>query len=232
MINIAVMNTKSLSRGDQTREALLSAALDAFGRSGFDAASTRAIAEAAGVNQALIGYHFGGKQGLYLGVFAQIVHRMQGRMVPVADEVLRRLDAAPEDPVLRRDLALELMLDVFDAYTDLISEASSAGWVRLVLREQQDPTEAFALLYDNIFSRLLALLGRLVALAAGLDAASETCRIRTLMLLGQVLIFFIARSTTARYMAWGPPGPDTIAAIKQQLRLVLTSQFSQGVAAS
>jgi hypothetical protein len=124
------------------------------------------------------------------------------------------------------------MLDMFDAYTDLISEASSAGWVRLVLREQQDPTEAFALLYDNIFSRLLALLGRLVALAAGLDAASETCRIRTLMILGQVLIFFIARGMTALYLEWGPPGPDTIAAIRRQFRLVLASQFSQGVAAS
>jgi AcrR family transcriptional regulator len=228
----SMANTKPASRGDQTREALLLAALDVFGHSGFDAASTRAIAQAAGVNQALIGYHFGGKQGLYLGVFEHIVSRMQGRMAPVADAVLRRLEAAPDDPVQRRDLALGLVLELFDAYTDLISEASAAGWVRLVLREQQDPTEAFQLLYDTIFSRLLALLGRLVAMASGLDEADQTCRVRTLMLLGQVLIFFIARGTTARYLQWGPPGPDTIAAIKQQLRLLLAAQFSQGVALS
>lgn len=225
-------NRKPASRGDQTREALLLAALDVFGHSGFDAASTRAIAQAAGVNQALIGYHFGGKQGLYLGVFEHIVSRMQGRMAPVADAVLRQLEAAPDDPLQRRDLALGLVLEMFDAYTDLISEASAAGWVRLVLREQQDPTEAFQLLYDTIFSRLLALLGRLVAMASGLDEAEETCRVRTLMLLGQVLIFFIARGTTARYLEWGPPGSDTIAAIKQQLRLVLAAQFSRGVALS
>jgi hypothetical protein len=52
------------------------------------------------------------------------------------------------------------------------------------------------------------------------------------MILGQLLIFFIARGTTARYLEWGPPGPDTIAAIKQQFRLVLASQFSLGVTTS
>jgi len=222
---------KPPSRGDQTREALLLAALDVFGRSGFDAASTRAIARAAGVNQALIGYHFGGKQGLYLGVFEHIVSQMQLRMAPVAGEVLRCLDTAPDNPAERRDLAMRLMLDIFDAYTNMIGDPSSAGWVRLILREQQDPTQAFQLLYDNIFSRLLALLARLVAMASGLEQTSETCRIRTLMILGQILIFFIARGTTTRYMDWGPPGPETIAAIKRQFHLVLASQFSQGVAA-
>jgi AcrR family transcriptional regulator len=226
-----MQDTRPLSRGDQTRETLLLAALDVFGRSGFDAASTRAIAQAAGVNQALIGYHFGGKQGLYLGVFEHIVSQMRLRMAPVADEVLRQLEAAPGDEAGRRDLALRLMLDVFDAYTGMIGDPAAVGWVRLILREQQDPTEAFKRLYDHIFSRLLALLARLVALASGLDESSEACRIRTLMILGQVMIFFIARGTTSRYMAWGPISPDTIAAMKQQFRTVLASQFSPGAPA-
>ncbi|HET6470821.1 MAG TPA: TetR family transcriptional regulator, partial [Pseudomonadales bacterium] len=45
----------SSTRGDQTREALIDAAIEIFGRDGFRAASTRSIADAAGVNQALIG---------------------------------------------------------------------------------------------------------------------------------------------------------------------------------
>ena len=36
-----------LSRGEKTRDALLAAAMDIFGHSGYDAASTRAIAKAA-----------------------------------------------------------------------------------------------------------------------------------------------------------------------------------------
>ena len=76
--------TKPSSRSDQTRETLILAALQVFGRYGFDGASTRAIAKAAGVNLALIGYHFGGKRGLYLAVFEHIGRQMQQRMVPVA----------------------------------------------------------------------------------------------------------------------------------------------------
>ena len=230
---MAVMTTaKPLSRGDQTRELLILAALDVFGHSGFDAASTRAIAQAAGVNQALIGYHFGGKHGLYLAVFEHIVSQMQQRMVPVGDEVMRRLQFAPQNPAARRDLALELMLLMFDAYTDMIGDRAAAGWVRLILREQQDPTEAFQLLYDTIFSRLLELLAQLVAVASGVEPGAEACRVRALMLLGQVLIFFIARGTTARYLEWTTFSPGTIAALKQQFHLALESHFRQGVATS
>jgi AcrR family transcriptional regulator len=221
---------KPPSRGDQTRETLLKAALEVFGRSGFDAASTRAIAEKAGVNQALIGYHFGGKQGLYLGVFEHIVGQMQQRMAPVAADVTRRLESAPRDPLGRRDLAVQLMLTVFDAYTDMIGEPAAAGWVRLILREQQDPTEAFQLLYDSIFSRLLALLSRLVATACDIEEASDACHVRTLMILGQVLVFFVARGTTSRYLAWTAVSPDNLAVIKTQFRIMLESQFSHGVA--
>ncbi len=38
---------------------LIRAALNAFGRQGFEAASTRAIAGAAGANLAALPYHFG-----------------------------------------------------------------------------------------------------------------------------------------------------------------------------
>jgi AcrR family transcriptional regulator len=51
-----------------TRNRLLAAGLELFGRDGFDAVTTRQIADAAGVNQAAIPYHFGGKEGVYRAV--------------------------------------------------------------------------------------------------------------------------------------------------------------------
>jgi AcrR family transcriptional regulator len=224
--------TKPTSRGDQTREALIAAALEVFGRSGFDAASTRAIAEAAGVNQALIGYHFGGKQGLYLGVFEHIVAQMREHMSPVAAQVMQRLAAMPEDEPARQTLVLQLLTNIFDAFNDLVAEHAAEGWVRLILREQQDPTAAFQLLYDNVMSAMLGLVTQLVAMATGLEEGSEACRIRALMLLGQVLVFHAARGSTMRHMGWESLTPDHLAALKQQFRLVLQSQFSQGVTPS
>ena len=58
--------TAPASRRDQTRERLLSASLDVFGRLGFDGASTRQLADAAGVNLQAIPYHFGNKEGCLL----------------------------------------------------------------------------------------------------------------------------------------------------------------------
>src|SRR5690242_1948877 len=48
------------------RGRILAAAIQAFARAGFDGASTREIAEAAGVTDPLLFYHFGSKAGLYL----------------------------------------------------------------------------------------------------------------------------------------------------------------------
>ncbi|MET7750022.1 TetR family transcriptional regulator [Micromonospora sp. NPDC005367] len=49
-----------------TREAILSAARSAFAERGFDAASIRAIAAAAGVDPALVHHYFGSKDQLFL----------------------------------------------------------------------------------------------------------------------------------------------------------------------
>ena len=47
------------------KEKLLAAAVPLFAEKGFAAVSIREVAEAAGVNSALISYYFGGKSGLY-----------------------------------------------------------------------------------------------------------------------------------------------------------------------
>jgi AcrR family transcriptional regulator len=52
-------------RAADTRERIVAAALDAFADHGFDGATTRDIAGAAGVPQGLIAYHFAGKEALW-----------------------------------------------------------------------------------------------------------------------------------------------------------------------
>jgi AcrR family transcriptional regulator len=53
---------------EATREALIAAATDLFAEHGFDGVRVEQIAEASGVNKALINYHFGGKAGLYKAI--------------------------------------------------------------------------------------------------------------------------------------------------------------------
>src|SRR5687768_4115179 len=68
------------ARGDRTAQLLLAAARTAFADRGHAGASVRDIATAAGVNPALVGYHFGGKDGLYRRVLDDAMSALRDRM--------------------------------------------------------------------------------------------------------------------------------------------------------
>lgn len=58
-------NSTSGSRSEQTRAAILKAAIHEFGTHGLSGARTDAIAQASGANKALLYYYFKNKEGLY-----------------------------------------------------------------------------------------------------------------------------------------------------------------------
>jgi AcrR family transcriptional regulator len=93
---------------EATREALLASGTALFAECGFDGTSVDAIARKAGVNKAMINYHFGGKRKLYLAIFAstfaEIVERVDGLRQasrPPA-ELLREFVAIFADMAVRR----------------------------------------------------------------------------------------------------------------------------------
>ncbi|MDQ1462294.1 MAG: hypothetical protein QOI08_3778 [Actinomycetota bacterium] len=66
--------------GIETRRAILDAALDLFSERSFDGASTRAIAEQAGITQPLLNYHFAGKEELWRAVVDDVFERFRMSM--------------------------------------------------------------------------------------------------------------------------------------------------------
>jgi AcrR family transcriptional regulator len=74
-------------RGDNTRLAILDAAERCFAEGGFDGVSLRTITEMAGVDLALVNYHFGSKDNLLREVIARrarIVHDDRVRALELA----------------------------------------------------------------------------------------------------------------------------------------------------
>jgi TetR/AcrR family transcriptional regulator len=69
---------------DQTRASILEAADSLFGELGFDATTTRDIAQRSGVNKALIHYHFGTKddllEALLEGYYSKLAAAMAGAL--------------------------------------------------------------------------------------------------------------------------------------------------------
>ncbi len=87
-------NTKKApdSRGEATRERIISAAVTAFAEKGFEAASTRDIAERAGEDQGLLTYHFPSKDKLWRAA----ADRLFGEQAEVFEPLITSLEF--EDP--------------------------------------------------------------------------------------------------------------------------------------
>lgn len=91
-----------------TREALVAAGTELFAERGYDGVPVTAIAQQAGVNKAMINYHFGGKRKLYLAIVSATFEEIIMRVERLADsprpapEVLRELIAAVGEVATRR----------------------------------------------------------------------------------------------------------------------------------
>jgi AcrR family transcriptional regulator len=221
---MATAKPRAQSRGDETRESLIAAAMQVFGRDGFHAASTRAIAEAAGCNQALIAYHFGSKEGLYLALFEHITAELSSRMGPPVEELESKLAALDPGQDADREAALVLLEGLVSTLTDVFLDYSSPAMIKLIMREQQDPTAAFDIFYGGVYHKTVGLLGRLVALVNG-GVADDNSRLQGLTLFGQVLVFFIGPATATRVMGWKQVGRKELDKVRQQVVENLRAQY-------
>lgn len=92
----------------RTREALVSAGSALFAERGYEGVPVSLIAEKAGVNKAMINYHFRGKRGLYLAIVGAAFGEIVARVEALADssrpapDVLRDLVTVVGDVATRR----------------------------------------------------------------------------------------------------------------------------------
>jgi AcrR family transcriptional regulator len=75
---------RTAAEAEQTRQAIVKAARDAFAKHGFAAASTTAIATAAGVTRGALYHHFAEKTDLFRAVFVEIEHELNETVVGAA----------------------------------------------------------------------------------------------------------------------------------------------------
>ena len=199
------------SRGEANRQALLEAALEEFARHSYYGANNRDIAARANANQALIGYHFGGKEGLYLAVFEQIRERIRARVGPALDSIEQLIT---DDAVLATEQWLEHLLQLVTSLVRLFADNKMKTSAQLILQEQQDPTEAFDILYQGFMARALATTTQLVQKIRP-DLNSQAAALMVAAILGQTLVFRAARSTFLRHLEWQDIGPDELTILEQ-----------------
>jgi AcrR family transcriptional regulator len=209
------------SPADQTRAALIRAALKLFGRQGFEGTSTREIAALAKANIGSIAYHFGGKEGLRAACANHIVETIGG----VAGAAM----AETAGDVQGEDAARARLNTVLEAMVGFIVARPEAGeFVQFVLRELSQPSEALDIIYDGVFEPVHRSLCRIWAEASGEDAESERTRITIFTLIGQVVYFRIAQAAVMRRMDWDKVGPaeatDIIAVVRSNIDAILSAR--------
>ena len=174
------------ARGEDTRRRILETALDLFAAQGYEGASTRQIAEGAGVNLPAIQYYFGNKEGLYRAIIDDITADTDRHMAGLAERVRAALDA-PETP---REALAALLCEMLEIFVVLVTSGTQVESRRLFFaRAEIEETPGLDILHENgmrqIFNPCLALLSRL----HGKPATDQEMTVRTLALIGQVVIF-------------------------------------------
>ncbi len=190
-------------RGEETRGRILDAALELFAASGFEGASTRTIAERAGVNLPAIQYYFGSKEGLYRAVVEQFSQELQAAVAPIAERIGREVDGGQPS---RRKL-VDLLCDMVDIVIALILDDSAPNREsrqRFFARMEVEPNAAFDALQGHMIHFVCepccAIIGRLLDRPPN----DEQVLLHAMTIIGQAKIF--CSWGTGRVLHWDTIG--------------------------
>ncbi len=198
-------------RGEDTSRRILETALSLFAAEGFDSASTRAIAEHAGVNLPAIQYYFGSKEGLYRAAIAHIGEQAADAITPIAARVQTALATGTPS----RARLIDLLCEMVDALVTLFLDENLPGRESrslFVSRVEIEHTAALDPLNEIMRQKVLAPTSALVGRLLGRPAGDEEVVLRTLMILGQAKIF--CSGSVVRALGWDTVGERRVAAVK------------------
>ena len=184
-----------------------------FGEDGFERASTRQIAQDAGVNPPALQYYFESKRGLHL---ACVEHLGKCFSLAMRDAYLRSEQAT-------RTSAADALCDIMDAMADyLFVTAEAVGWSRFIARGQSEEGDdpSYKTLRDTVVGELHGHCTRLVSLIIDRPASDIHARLRTSVILGQLTSFHLGRSITIEQLGW----PDVRGPRLRMLKAVLRDQ--------
>ncbi len=175
------------SSAQDTRRALLDAGLKGFARFGYSGTSVQSITAAAGVNRALISYHFGGKRGLLEALHEEVFARISPQMERLPDKALTA------------EANLQEFIAVFGELAS-VDPDFPVMLLRGLMSEDEDP--------DSLFSSRLLEFNRVLQAILGKGQREGAFRkVDVLMtqasVLGSLLFFFATEATRSRLASTG-----------------------------
>lgn len=192
--------TGGYTRGEETRARIIAAAMQLFGEKGYEAASTRDIAAAAGVNAPALQYYFDNKEGVFRACIEYIANRAWETLSDVVIEAERLIAEGADDESL-----IEAYCDIQTRASEFKFKAADQDDWRLFMARQQaglDPDIGFEAVFRRISVRSVAVAAAIVGRLTGRPADDEEVRVRTVALSGQFQVFHVCRRMTLRLLDW------------------------------
>lgn len=201
-----------------TRASLISAALELFGNHGYDAVSTRQIADHAAANIGSIAYHFGGKPGLRKACIEHVIGIVHESLGPSLSQSL--------PAGLTADEALDMLDGMVSTMMRIGASRPDADLLSTFMtREMIVPGEVDGLLYERMARPLHGRFCQLFAIAVGRPEAPEAYALTVFSLLGQSVFFRICKPVVVKRMGWAGFGVDeaqaAIAVFSDNLRAIV-----------
>lgn len=210
--------------GNTTRDKLLDAGLELFGLHGYGGTSTRTLAARAGVNLGAIRYHFDGKEGLYRAIIKRAVAEKSGEVGPCVAAV-RGICMDPGADREALDGALQTLVGTMVEV--MLGNPRTRAFSRLMMQEQIAPTAAYGLLHEGFFDKVHGAWTMLVGRLTGLAPGSDELKLRTVSVMGQIMIFRIGMPAILRQLGrekFSPEDMECIEAIAlQQVRAIVNN---------
>lgn len=201
-------------RGEDTRRRILDTALALFAAEGFNGASTRDIAERAGVNLPAIQYYFGSKEGLYRAVIALIGEHLVQTISPITARAQDCLaSAAPSRTRIIKHLCelVEVVVTMF--LDDTVPDRENR--YTFVSRVEIEDTEALDPLHEVWRQHVQSPAAELVARLVDRPPEDEQVVLRTLMILGQIKMF--CSRSVMRGLGWQAIDEDRIRIVQSMV---------------
>jgi hypothetical protein len=96
----------------------------------------------------------------------------------------------------------------------LFVSKESEPWARFIIREQMEPTEAFARVYQGLMRPMIEMARRMIGTILQEDPASEHVRLRTLAFVGNIMVFRVAHAAVLAQMEWQSVGPEQLQTLR------------------
>ena len=188
-------------RGEETRARIVEAAVVVFGERGYDGASTRDIANAAGVNAPAIQYYFDGKEGVYLECVEHLITLLWRKMAPTVEAAE---SALAQDGANDRGL-IEASLGILGAVVSTIQDSpQTTAWRAFLDRHQAGlcPESATMAFEERFKARIANVIRLLIARLAGLAVDDERTVIHSMALFTQGLAFRVQKPKLLSALNW------------------------------